>query len=252
MYCFDKNYSHFYDLLYKEKKYSKEFSIIKKVIKKYLNNPKTLMDLGCGTGNYSKLMTNLGMEVLGVDASVHMLKIAKKKYKMNKKLKFIHCDINNLKIYKKFDIISALFHILSYQTTKKNILKFFANSQKHLKKNGILIFDFWFKDGILNLKLPLKCRKVTNKTFTIYRITRSNWLKNLDQIHDTHEMIVINKKNNKTKIFKETHKMKFFTLEVIRKYLKINKFKYLLSLDLSTNKPVTKNSWGALVVAKKI
>lgn len=252
MYCFDKNYSYFYDHLYKEKKYNKEFSIIKKVIKKYLNKPKSLMDLGCGTGNYSKLMTDLGMEVLGVDASAHMLKIAKKKYKMNKRLKFIHCDINNLKIYKKFDIISALFHILSYQTTTKNILKFFANSQKHLKKNGILIFDFWFKDGVLNLKHPLKRRIVTNKTFTIYRVTRSNWLKKIDQIHDTHEMIVINKKNNKTKIFQETHKMKFFTLKMIRKYLKINKFKYLLSLDLSTNKPVSKNTWGALVVAKKI
>ena len=252
MYCFKKDYSYFYDLLYKNKNYNKEFTFIKKIIKKYLKNPRTFMDLGCGTGEYSKLMTKLGMEVLGVDASKYMLSIAKKKFNKDKKLKFILCNINKLRVNKKFDIISALFHILSYQITKKNIQSFFANSQKYLKKDGILIFDFWFKKGVLNLKQPLKYRNVTNKKFTVCRITRSKWFKKLDQIHDTHEMIVTNKKSKKKKFFKETHKMKFFTLEVIKKYLKKNRLKYLLSLDLTTNKKVTNNSWGALVVAKKI
>jgi ubiquinone/menaquinone biosynthesis C-methylase UbiE len=252
MYCFKKDYSYFYDLLYKNKNYNKEFTFIKKIIKKYLKNPKTFMDLGCGTGEYSKLMTKLGMEVLGVDASKHMLNIAKNKFNSDKKLKFLLCDINKLNVNKKFDIVSALFHILSYQITKNSMTKFFINSQKHLKKDGILIFDFWFKKGVINLKKPLKYRKVTNKKFTVYRITRSKWFKKLDQIYDTHEMIVTNKKNNKTKIFIETHKMKFFTLEDIKNQLKKNKLKYLLSLDLSTNRKLTNNSWGALVVAKKI
>ena len=66
MYCFKKNYSYFYDLLYKNKNYNKEFTFIKKVIKKYLKNPRTFMDLGCGTGEYSKLMTKLGMDVESV------------------------------------------------------------------------------------------------------------------------------------------------------------------------------------------
>ena len=57
MLCFNKDYSKFYDLLYKNKNYSKEFLFIKKILKKYLRKPKTLMDLGCGTGEYSKLMT---------------------------------------------------------------------------------------------------------------------------------------------------------------------------------------------------
>jgi SAM-dependent methyltransferase len=252
MLCFKKDYSKFYDLLYKNKNYKKEFLFIKKIIKKYLHKPKTLMDLGCGTGEYSKLMTNLGLEVLGVDISPHMLKIARKKYSKNKKLKFFHSGINNLKINKKFDIISALFHILSYQTNNKNINSFFHTSQKYLNKDGILIFDFWFKDGVLNLREPIKYRHIENKIFNIQRITRPKWFKSLDQIHDRHEMIVFNKKNKKIKIFKETHKMRFFTLKTVKKYLKLNGLKYLLSLDLSTDKPVTKNSWGALIVAKKI
>ena len=65
-------------------------------------------------------------------------------------------------------------------------------------------------------------------------------------------MIITNKKDEKIETFKETHKMKFFEMKKIKKHLKQNNFKYLLSTDLSTNKLITKNSWAALVVAKKI
>ena len=252
MNCFSSAYSNLYDLIYKKKNYAKEFFFIKKIINKYLEEPKSILDLGCGTGNYSNLMTKLGLEVVGIDRSKHMLSIAKKKYQNKSKLKFFHSSIQNLNIKKKFDIVSALFHILSYQTKLRDIKKFFFNSRRHLKKNGLLIFDFWFKDGVLNLRLPLKCLNVSNKKYTVYRITRPKWLKYKDEIHDIHEMIIIDKKSKKSSIVQEVHKMRYFKISYIRKYLKLFKFKYLLSVDLETNKLPNKNSWGALIVARKM
>jgi len=252
MNCFSKEYANLYDLIYKKKNYKKEFFFIKKIINKYLIRSKSILDLGCGTGNYSNLMTKLGLDVVGVDRSMHMLSIAKKKYQNNSKFKFFNSNIQNLNLRKNFDIVCALFHILSYQTKSQDIKKFFINSRKHLKKNGLIIFDFWFKDGVLNLRLPLKCLKVSNNKYSVYRITRPRWFKNKDQIHDIHEMIVVNKKSKKTKIFKEIHKMRYFQLPIIKKYLRFFNFKYLLSIDLLTNKFPDKNSWGALIVARKI
>jgi SAM-dependent methyltransferase len=252
MSCFSSAYSNLYDLIYKKKNYAKEFFFIKKIINKYLEKPKSILDLGCGTGNYSNLMTKLGLEVVGIDRSKYMLSIAKKKYRNKSKLKFFHSSIQNLNIKKKFDIVSALFHILSYQTKLRDIKNFFFNSRRHLKKNGLLIFDFWFKDGVLNLRLPLKCLNVSNKKYSVYRITRPKWLKNKDQIHDIHEMIIINKKSKKSSIVREVHKMRYFKISYIKKYLKLFRFKYLLSVDLETNKLPNKNSWGALIVARKM
>lgn len=252
MSCFNKEYSNLYDLIYKKKKYKKEFFFIRNIINKYLNNPNNILDLGCGTGNYSNLMTKLGLEVVGVDRSRHMLSIAKKKFKNNHKINFFNSSIQNLNLKKEFDIVSALFHILSYQITPKDIRKFFLNSRNHLKKNGLLVFDFWFKEGVLNLKLPLKTLNIENSKYRLYRITRPKWFAKKDQIHDIHEMIVINKKSKKTLVFKEVHKMRYFQLSTIKKYLKFFNFEYLLSLDLLTNKFPDKNSWGALVVARKI
>ena len=71
-------------------------------------------------------MTKLNLKVTGVDRSNNMLNIAKKKYKKNKKLNFIKSEIEKINIKKKFDIISALFHILSYQTSTSKIDNFFC------------------------------------------------------------------------------------------------------------------------------
>ena len=173
MKCFNKDYSKIYDSLYKKKNYKKEFNLIKKIIKKNFLTPSSLLDLGCGTGEYSYLMTKLGLKVVGVDRSHQMLKIAKKKYYKNPKLKFLKSDIEKLNLKKKFDIISALFHILSYHTTKSKIESFFLKSHKHLKKNGILIFDFWNKDGVYNLQSPLRIREVETNYLKILRVTIS-------------------------------------------------------------------------------
>ena len=46
---------------------------IKQQIAEHTHLGDQVLDLGCGTGAYSKLMTNLGLEVIGVDKSKHML-----------------------------------------------------------------------------------------------------------------------------------------------------------------------------------
>ena len=218
---FKKNYSEFYDTLYLKKNYKREFNLIKNLIRKYLKKPKSLLDLGCGTGKYSYLLTKLDLKVVGLDRSKFMIKIAKKNF------------------------------FNSYQIKNRDIDKFFYNLSKILKKNGILIFDFWYKKGVLNLKQPNKFKKVIYKNKLILKLTKSDWFKNLDIIHDNHDMIIFDNKKL-IKSFKETHKMRYFDLHFIKSKLKVNKFKYLNSIDLNTNKFPTKTSWGALVFAKKI
>lgn len=42
-------------------------------------NPKSVLDIGCGTGEILNLLTNLGIELYGIDPSPFMLKIAKER-----------------------------------------------------------------------------------------------------------------------------------------------------------------------------
>ena len=90
MECFKKDYSNVYDVLYKGKNYKKELFTIKRLTKKYLKKSSSLLDLGCGTGTYSHLISKTGLNVTGIDQSNFMIKIAKKKNNKNKKYFFNH------------------------------------------------------------------------------------------------------------------------------------------------------------------
>lgn len=249
---FNKSYARFYDLLYVNKDYKQEYSIINKLIKKHFNKPKNLLDIGCGTGKYSSLLTKMNLKVVGLDKSHFMIKEAKRKFKTKKNLSFKQSDLKTFESKEKFDIVSALFHILSYQTTNSDVDKFFKTSHKILSSKGVVVFDFWFKPGVLFLKQPNKFRKVVTRKNTIIRLTTSNWNKKNNRINDVHEMLILDKKNKLKENFTETHKMRYFDLNFIKKKLKKNKFIFLSCIDIATNKFPTKNSWGALVLAKKL
>ena len=92
----------------------------------------------------------------------------------------------------------------------------------------------------------------TDKKYEIYRITRPKWDKSRDIINIGYELLIFNKKNKKSKTIKEIHRMKYFDLEKIKKYLTAYKFKLLESLEIISNKKISPNTWGALIVAKKI
>ena len=53
------------------------------------------LDAACGTGRYSKILSSLGHEVIGVDSSQHMLKLARSKVP---KAKFIKGKLEKLPI----------------------------------------------------------------------------------------------------------------------------------------------------------
>lgn len=107
---------------------------IKKVINllKEQERSKKILDLGCGDGQISKRIKDLGFEVYGFDFSKKNLRLAKKK---GIKVKF--GDLNKKIPYKKesFDIIFAGEIIEHIYDTKKLL----AEIKRILKKEGILI-----------------------------------------------------------------------------------------------------------------
>jgi SAM-dependent methyltransferase len=98
---------------------------------------KKVIDLGCGTGRISKILSKRGAEVYGIDISKEMINIAKKE---DLKSKYFVGDISNLpKILKKnkFDLALALLVFLYLD--KKKMQKSLIEISKILKKGSTLI-----------------------------------------------------------------------------------------------------------------
>ena len=94
-----------------------------------------LLDIGCGGGLLSEPMCRLGANVVGIDASVKNIKVAKFHARKNKlKINYKVASPEKLKSKIKFDVILNM-EIVEHV---ENIDFFIKESAKLLKKNGVM------------------------------------------------------------------------------------------------------------------
>ena len=94
-----------------------------------------ILDVGCGGGLISVPMKKLGANVVGIDASLKNINVAKIYSKQNNlEIKYICSSPEKLKINKKFDVLLML-EIVEHVD---DINLFIKQSSKFLKKNGLM------------------------------------------------------------------------------------------------------------------
>ncbi len=96
--------------------------IINAVKKKFKVNPKSALDIACGTGNLIGKLGGGGLDAVGTDLSPEMIKVAKKNFS---KVKFHVQDMSKLKLGRKFDLIVCPFDSLNYLKNIKQIRQTF-------------------------------------------------------------------------------------------------------------------------------
>jgi len=243
-------YAAYYDLLYKDKNYSKESQYIHNLIQKFNPKAKTILSLGCGTGRYENELSLFGYTITGVDISPKMIKIAHKN--RNKNCSFIIGDIRNIELRYKFDVVISLFHVMSYMISREDLSRAFETAGKHLCPEGVFIFDFWYGPAVLKDPPYIREKNFENDS---YRITR----KAMPEVNTENQLVKINYKidvfdKNKltTRSFYEVHNLRYLfmiELEEIFKKASLNSIKKLEWL--SYDKEPDSNSWYALAISFK-
>ncbi len=165
----------YYDLLYKDKDYNREVDFIASYFKDF--KAPRILELGCGTGNYTKILAERGYDVTGVDLSKDMLEIARQKCDC----KLINGDIRSLSIEGKFDVCLAMFAVIGYITENSEIVKVLKNVHQHLKPNGLFIFDVWNGLAVMRILPSTRMKRVENDTIRVIRFAEPT-LRSLENI----------------------------------------------------------------------
>lgn len=141
-----KEFAEIYDIFMKHVNYDEWYKFLKIFIKK----KGTVLDLGCGTGEFVWRFLRDGFSVIGVDLSPKMLQMCEKKllkknlannYKLIKENIINYKNINENNDIKQIDYIICNFDTVNYLKNEKEFLKFIKKCNQNLKKNGYLIFD---------------------------------------------------------------------------------------------------------------
>ena len=159
---YDEIIAIYYDRMYEDKDYEAEVAFILDAYKYYNGGePRQVLDVGCGTGNHAFIFAKRGCRVLGVDKACAMIEVARKKARKYPcySLDFHCCDLEEVK-KSGFDLAISMFNVINHIDRLDALLSFFQNINKHLKSNGLYVFDCW--NGVAAIR-SLPMNKISNK-----------------------------------------------------------------------------------------
>ena len=250
-----KEYAKYYDLLYKDKDYSQEISYIDSLIRNYTDK-KDIIEFGCGSGLHAIELAKLGYSVFGLDISDAMITQA------NDRLEKQHDNISNLLSFnigdakkysgeRKFNVALSLFHVISYMQTKNDLVNTFKTVNNSLNIGGLFLFDFWYGPGVLN-DPPKKVSKYVTKQDLVIKRETIPFLNKTDRLVEVNFDLSINRDDIKIDTVQECHIMRYFFKDEMIEILESNNFDVLYSKEWLTHKELSKETWYACFLAKKI
>ena len=96
------------------------------------------LDVGCGSGVHSNLMVQFGFKVDAFDASLNVINYARKKYSLEKNIRFIHSTTDKFNFTKRYDLV--IDRLCTSQTGLRSTKDFYNKLRVNLNASAKI---FW-------------------------------------------------------------------------------------------------------------
>jgi SAM-dependent methyltransferase len=212
-----------------------------------------VLDITCGTGNYSLILSRKGFDVTGLDLSEDMINVARRKAKKaNIDIDFVVQDMRNISLDRKYDCAICMFTAFPYLQTYDDIEKALISVKKHLVKDGVFVFDFVNIGGLK--PMPYKSwTKVHDQRGTLYRLNENRFDSKTNVLEFPFQYILI-APDGSAETFEEVHRLRCMSYPEIQKYLGMNEFELLAAYNWDGDKAALKdfqqNTFRILAVTK--
>lgn len=128
-----------YDTLMKDLDYESWADFYEKIFEKYGVSPGLVLDLGCGTGTLTSIMSRRGYDMTGVDSSCAML--GKAAEKNDGKTLYLNQSMTDFELYGTMGAIVSSLDCINYITDEDDLLTVFKLVKNYLDYDGVFIFD---------------------------------------------------------------------------------------------------------------
>jgi len=114
---------------------------------KHVDGP--ILEIACGTGRVLLSLARAGVEVYGVDNSVHMLQVLKENLsqesrEVQERVSVETGDMRNFRLARKFPLVIIPFRPMQHMYTVEDQVTALKTAAFHLAENGRLVFDVFF------------------------------------------------------------------------------------------------------------
>src|SRR5437867_12095853 len=106
-------FARYYDIIYHGLvNYEGDVNFLEAVFRRYRVKPRTILDLGCGTGNHDIPLARRGYRVTGLDQSSALLSVARKnRAESRQRVPFVRADTCTFCLVKYFAAVLGCFGV---------------------------------------------------------------------------------------------------------------------------------------------
>ena len=137
-----ENFSRVYDLFMDNIPYEEWGKNICGILKRYGIRDGLVLDLGCGTGAMTEILSRAGYDMIGVDNSVDMLEAALEKKEISgSDILYLLQDMREFELYGTVRAAVSVCDSVNYITEPEELLQVFRLVNNYLDPGGIFLFD---------------------------------------------------------------------------------------------------------------
>jgi len=251
-----REYASFYDLYYESKDYEKEVDFVLALARRHgLEKPKSVLDIGCGTGNHVVPFCRRGHDVKGIDLSENMIGIARGKIAAAGVSTRARVEIGDATTYRdgmKYDLVTSMFAVMGYLGSNEDFIAGLRTARAHLDPGSVFIFDVWFGPAVLHAQPETRIQEYAKDGKKILRLVRPQ----LDVVHQwvsVDYQILVFEKGAFSGEIRETHRMRYFFAQELKFFLETAGFDLLeMCPFLESGAAVSLDTWNIAVAARAV
>lgn len=235
-----------YDTFMDNIPYKEWVEFIKRKLSQYGIEDGIMLDLGCGTGTLTGLLSDEGYDMIGVDSSIEMLDIAKEKLGDRQDILFLCQDMREFELYGTVKAIVCVCDSINYILEKEELREVFKLVNNYLDPDGIFLFDF---------RTPFSYEEIGSETIAENREEMSfiwdNYYYEEEKVNEYELSLFIREDGNLFQKYTETHYQRAYSLEEMREVIEDSGLLFLEASEDYTDENVSEKSRRIVVLAQE-
>ena len=209
----------------------------------------SVLDLGCGTGTLTELLSDKGYDMIGIDNAEEMLEIAmEKQMQSGKDILYLLQDMREFELYGTVGAVISVCDSLNYILDEEDMQKVFDLVNNYLYPGGIFVFDF---NTVYKYETVIGDTTIAENREDCSFIW-DNYYHDEERINEYDLTIFVEEEEELFRRFSETHYQRGYTLDEMKQFVKKAGLEFVTAMDADTHEDVTDESERIYVVAREI
>lgn len=208
-----------------------------------------VLDLGCGTGTLTELLSQKGYDMIGVDNSQEMLNIAlRKREETGSEILYLCQDMRELDLYSTIGTVISVCDSVNYLLDNEDVEDTFGLVNNYLYPGGLFIFDF---NTLYKYETVIGDTTIAENREDCSFIWE-NYFHEEEAVNEYDLTIFAREKEGPLfRRFTETHFQRGYTLAEMTGFVKKAGMEVVLTLDADTHSAPTETSERIYVIARE-